>query len=235
MEAAANVLTRSQAKERRASRGARTRQEILATAVQMASEEGLEDLTIGRLADELGMSKSGLFAHFGSKEDLQLATIETAREIFVNEVVRPVQDVERGLPRLLSMFESWLSYCERVVFRGGCFFAAASAEFDGRPGPVRDRIAELQKAWLDAFIAEVREAQTLSQLDARMNPEQIAFEVHAYAMETNWAHQLFGDKQAFDRARAAIRRCLEGAATPNGRKLLASAAKTRTKTKSRAK
>lgn len=235
MEAAANVLTRSQAKRPRASRGERTRQQILATAVQIASEEGLEDLTIGRLADELGMSKSGLFAHFGSKEDLQLATIETAREIFVNEVVRPVQDVERGLPRLLAMFESWIGYGERAVFRGGCFFAAVSAEFDGRPGPVRDRIVELQKAWLDAFVAEVREAQALSQLDARLNPEQIAFELHAYAMETNWANQLLGDRRTFDRAREAMRRCLEGAATPAGRKLLASAAKARTKIKSRAK
>ena len=121
----------------RAARGQRTREAILKTAVDVASAEGLEGLTIGRLAAELEMSKSGLFAHFGSKEELQLATIGAAREIFVDEVVRPAFENDPGLSRLWALLDSWLRYAEAGIFKGGCFFAAASAEFDGRPGPVR--------------------------------------------------------------------------------------------------
>src|SRR5438132_11852451 len=112
----------------RAAQGERTRQAILAVAVNVASVEGLEGLTIGRLATELGMSKSGLFAHFGSKEELQLATIEAAREIFIEEAVRPSLEARRGLPRLWRLCETWLAYAQREVFRGGCFFTAASLE-----------------------------------------------------------------------------------------------------------
>jgi AcrR family transcriptional regulator len=129
-------------------RATRTRVEILAVAVDLASAEGLEGLSIGRLATELRMSKTGIFAHFGSKEQLQLATVSAAKEIFLEQIVKPSLDSPRGLPKLKSMLESWLGYVERIVFRGGCFFAAASAEFDSRPGKVRDEIASLTKAWL---------------------------------------------------------------------------------------
>src|SRR6516164_4384248 len=121
----------------RAVKAARTRQEILALAADIASAEGLEGLSIGRLAAELRMSKTGVFAHFGSKEQLQLATVETAKQIFFERVVVPALASPRGLPRLKAMLEHWLGYVEGVVFRGGCFFAAASAEFDSRPGAVR--------------------------------------------------------------------------------------------------
>ncbi|HYG79697.1 MAG TPA: TetR/AcrR family transcriptional regulator, partial [Pyrinomonadaceae bacterium] len=127
---------RASAKARRA-HGERTRQAILEAAVHIASEEGLEGLTIGRLASELSMSKSGLFAHFGSKEELQLATVEAARAVFVREVVGPAFAAEKGLARLWKLCEVWLGYVEGEVFRGGCFFTAAAAEFDGRPGAVR--------------------------------------------------------------------------------------------------
>src|SRR6201987_3311176 len=129
----------------------KTRQEILRTSMNIASAEGLEGLSIGRLAAELRMSKTGIFAHFGSKEQLQLATVGAAKQIFLEQVVKPGLTSPRGLPRLNVMLESWLGYVERIVFRGGCFFAAASAEFDSRPGKVRDEIASLTKAWLMAL------------------------------------------------------------------------------------
>ena len=201
-------------------RGRRTRQEILKTAVDIASVEGLEGLTIGRLAQELKMSKSGLFAHFGSKEELQLAAVDMARAIFVEEVADPAFTAERGIVRLEAMLERWLSYVERSVFSGGCFFAAASAEFDDRPGPVRDMIATLTKSWLDALEEEARFAQKLSQFKAKLDPAQLAFEVHALAQEANWAYRLLDDKRAFDRARAGIRQRITDAATASGLRAL---------------
>src|SRR5947209_20555254 len=124
--------------DRRIQRVACTRRQILDSAVPIASVDGLEGLSIGDLAQRLGMSKSGLFAAFGSKQDLQLATVDHAAEIFVEEVVRKGLDAARGLPRLWSLCDAWLHYASREVFRGGCFFASTSMEFDGRPGPVRD-------------------------------------------------------------------------------------------------
>src|SRR5271155_3234812 len=124
---------------RRQPRGLRTRKAILLRAVHLAPLEGLEGLTVGRLADDLKMSKSGLFAHFGSKEDLQLATVETARQIFIDEITRPALAAPKGLPRLWTLLDRWLAHVEQELFAGGCFFTAASFEFDGRRGPVRDR------------------------------------------------------------------------------------------------
>src|SRR3954469_14661882 len=155
---------RPAAKARKA-HGERTRRGILDVAVDLASAEGLEGLTIGRLASELSMSKSGLFAHFGSKEDLQLATVEAARHIFIREVIRPAFVAEHGLGRLWKLCDIWLGYVQSGVFRGGCFFAAAAAEFDGRPGPVRDRIADIMKEWLAALRRAVVEAQAAGQLE----------------------------------------------------------------------
>src|SRR5687768_5303763 len=132
-------------------KGVRTRTSILDRAVDLASLEGLQGLTIGRLAEELGMSKSGLFAHFGSKEELQLAVIEAASERYIQEIFLPALALPRGFPRLMAICQSWLSYVERRVFPGGCFFAAASFEFDGRPGPVRDQIRKLMDEWIGAL------------------------------------------------------------------------------------
>ncbi|HYG82824.1 MAG TPA: TetR/AcrR family transcriptional regulator, partial [Pyrinomonadaceae bacterium] len=143
----------------RKAQGERTRQAILEAAVHLASAEGLEGLTIGRLASELSMSKSGLFAHFGSKEELQLATVEAAREVFIEAVIGPAFEAEKGLARLWRLCDIWLEYVRREVFSGGCFFAAAAAEFDGRPGPVRDRVAGIMKEWLAALRRSVAEAR----------------------------------------------------------------------------
>lgn len=207
---------------KRAHRGEQTRQEILETAVNIASAEGLEGLTIGRLAQELAMSKSGLFAHFGSKEELQIATIETARDIFVREIVDPLSEIEKGIARLQAMIEKWLSYVERRIFKGGCFFAAAAAEFDSRPGAIRDLIVKLSKSWLHMIEGEARQAQQVDQIDNQLDATQLAFELHALAHGANWAYQLFGDKRAFVRAREAINNRLRESATPAGLRLLQS-------------
>jgi AcrR family transcriptional regulator len=184
--------------------GERTREAVLRIAVDVASAEGLEGLTIGRLAAAAELSKSGLFARFGSKQELQLATVEAARHIFVDEVVKPALAVERGLARLAALYERWLAYAEARVFRGGCFFAAAAAEFDGRPGPVRDRVAAANREWLTALERAVREAQSAGHLDGKLEPAQLVFEVNALVMAANQHFQLYGDRHAFKRARAAI-------------------------------
>ena len=210
---------RPAARARRA-HGDRTRQAVLEVAVDLASAEGLEGLTIGRLAAELGMSKSGLFAHFGSKEELQLATVEAARAVFIREVVGPAFKAEKGLARLWRLCDIWLEYVRGEVFRGGCFFAAAAAEFDGRPGPVRDRVAEIMKEWLAALRRSVAEAQGAGQLRPDADPAQLAFELNALEMGANWAFQLYGDRQAFARARAAMLERLRLYATADGAPLL---------------
>ena len=220
MTAAANEAAGAGRARARRAHGERTRQAILEAAVHIASEEGLEGLTIGRLAAELSMSKSGLFAHFGSKEELQLATVEAARAVFVREVVAPAFKAEKGLARLWRLCEVWLAYVRGEVFRGGCFFTAAAAEFDGRPGAVRDRVAEIMREWLATLRRSVSEAQAAGQLGPDADPAQLAFELNALEMGANWAYQLHGDRQAFARARAGVLERLRRHATPDGLPLL---------------
>ena len=131
-------------------KGERTRRAILSTAAALASQDGLEPLSIGRLAEATGMSKSGLFAHFGSKEELQLATVDHAAELFVREVIAPAREAPRGLARVWALCENMIDYAERQVFPGGCFFAAASFEFNRRPGAVRDRIQHMLATWVSS-------------------------------------------------------------------------------------
>ena len=185
-------------------KAANTRKQILAAAADIASAEGLEGLSIGRLARELNLSKTGVFAHFGSKEELQVAAVNRAKEVFLEQVAKPALQEPRGLPRLRVMLESWLRYVERSVFRGGCFFAAASLEFDSRPGRVQDEVVALTKAWMDALRNEIVRAKAQKEFASGVIPAQLAFELHAYVQEANWAYKLFGDKTAFSRARRAI-------------------------------
>lgn len=192
-------------------KGRRTRQEILDLAVDLASHEGLEGLTIGQLAQQTGMSKSGLFAHFGSKADLQLAVVDHARDIFVRKIVDPARAEAKGVARLRALVLNWLDYLEQSLFSGGCFFAAASAEFDGRPGAVRDRLVALLREWLNAIEFSAQKAREMGELSAETDPRQIAFEVHALVMEANWAHQLLDDKDALRRARVGIENRLRAA------------------------
>ncbi len=207
--ATAVKVTDSHVVDGRRARGDRTRRAILDEAVQIASAEGLEGLSIGRLADALGVSKSGLFAHFGSKLDLQVETVRAARDVFVDEVLGAAS-ADGGIDEVLSLTDAWLDYMEREVFRGGCFLVAASIEFDGRPGIVRDEIAGLVSEWLMALEAAVADAREAGHVSPDTDPQQLAFELHSLCMGANWAFQLYRDDAAFGRARSAIRRRLAG-------------------------
>jgi len=193
-------------------RGLKTRRTILRKAVNIASLEGLEGLTIGKLATTLRISKSGLFAHFGSKEDLQCAVVDEARDIFVEKVVRPAWHF-RGLCLLRALCENWLSYGEQKVFPGGCFFSAASLEFDDRPGPVRDRIVGLMRKWLGNLERAARDAQSAGEIRKDVDVQQLAFEIQALAMGGNWSSRLFRDQAAFSSAKAAILRRIDQVTT----------------------
>ena len=199
------------------SHGARTRGTIVRAAADLASVEGLDGLSIGRLASELAMSKSGLFAHFGSKEELQLATIEEARQRYAREVIEPARAAGSGITRLHALCEAFLSYLERAVFPGGCFFASAMAEFDSKaPGPVRDRIAQCQDQWMSTLERAAQQAQEQGELRTGSDPRQLAFELEAALLSANWYFHLFNDATYLDRARRAVRARLASQATPAG-------------------
>src|SRR5690348_4055455 len=162
--------------------GERSRRAILSEAAQLATVEGIEGLSIGRLAQAVGMSKSGLIAHFGSKQELQLATIETAAAIFAEEVIEPASSEPTGLQRLDALADRFLGHVERQVFPGGCFFASVAAEMDTHPGPVRDRAVELSIEWLRQLESAVRDAQAEGAIDPAEDAGQLAFEVDAYLL-----------------------------------------------------
>jgi AcrR family transcriptional regulator len=193
---------------RKTTKGGLTRQAILRRSAALSSVEGLDGLSIGRLAEEVGMSKSGLFAHFKSKEELQLATIEAASAIYVDEVIKPALAVPAGITRLRQLCEGFLSYVERGVFPGGCFFAAAMAEFDARPGPVRDRIAHAQQQWMQTLERSARDAQSLGELSPNVDAAQLAYELESVMLTANWYFHLFGDRGQIERARRGVRRLL---------------------------
>ena len=195
-------------------KGNRTRESILQAAADLASVEGLEGLTIGRLAAELGISKSGLFAHFGSKEELQLATIDAARRRFVDHVVKPSRSLPRGRTRLEALMDDWLSYFRGEVFAGGCFFCAIKAEFDSRPSDaVRKVVAEDAREFIAFLTREIRKAQEAGDLDPAVDAEQLAFELDALGPAANQRYQLMQDPAVFDRAEAAIRARIASVAT----------------------
>jgi AcrR family transcriptional regulator len=190
-------------------KGERTRQVILDTAAALATEEGLDPLSIGRLAEATGMSKSGLFAHFGSKEELQLATVDHAAALFVHEVIAPAREAPRGLARVWALCENMVDYAERQVFPGGCFFAATSFEFNRRPGPVRDRIEEMLRTWVSYLEHAVEQAQQSGELLQGPSARELAFQLDAFAQTANARFQLFRDPAVFGEARRAIRERLE--------------------------
>jgi AcrR family transcriptional regulator len=200
-------------------RGLRTREAILASAVDIASVHGLGGLTVGSLATQLRMSKSGLFAHFGSKEELQLATVEVARQIFIDKVTRPAIAAPKGMPRLWGLINQWLILVEKRVFSGGCFFSAASFEFDSKHGVLHDRIAAIMREWIDVLIRAVEQAQKAGHIGAKVNPTRLAYEIHGVAMGAHWAHQLLDDKQAYSRARTTVLEKLRSIATPDSPRL----------------
>jgi AcrR family transcriptional regulator len=197
--------------------GLETRQGILAVAAKIGSVEGLAGLTLGRLASELAMSKSGLFAHFGSKEELQLATIEHARQLYVEQVILPGLAHPRGIASLYGLCDEYVALMERGVFPGGCFFASAMAEFDARPGAVRDRVAEVQRLWLDLLERAACDAINAGELRLATDAGQLAFELEAAMLSSNWYYHLYSDTEFFRRARQAVKTSLELQATAKGR------------------
>ncbi|MFF1615741.1 TetR/AcrR family transcriptional regulator [Amycolatopsis sp. NPDC058278] len=183
-----------------------TRQRILDTGLVIASAEGLEGLTIGRLATELGMSKAGVIGHFGTKESLQLAVVDAATGLFVREVPERARGVARGLPYLRAACEAWISYLERELLPGGCFFTAAAAEFDGRDGPVRDAIARADQLWQRELRLNIWRAVSLAELPPDTDIDQLLYEIVAIMLALNHFLQLHGDRQAPARARRALER-----------------------------
>jgi AcrR family transcriptional regulator len=182
-------------------------------ALEQASTEGLERVTIGRLAEDLGMSKAGLYGHFGSKERLQLETIALGREIFQRHVLAPAQQAPPGLPRLWALCTTYLAYVAADVFPGGDFFVTVANEYDTRTGPVRNEIATAIAVWmrrLESLIAEAVELGHLSPCD----PAQLAFEVEALLVAGNHVYHLDDDPRALELARAGIARRLEDLRTP---------------------
>ncbi|SDL98643.1 transcriptional regulator, TetR family [Lentzea albidocapillata subsp. violacea] len=185
-----------------------TRQRILDRSLAIASAEGLEGLTIGRLAAELGMSKAGLLGHFGTKEALQLAVVDQAAEVFLREVPRKVKQMPSGLPRLIDVCEAWVSYLEREVLPGGCFFTAATAEFDGRSGRVRDALAGMNALWRRDLRIHIRRAVSDGDLKPDTDVEQLIYEILGVMLALNHFLQLEHDSAAPRRARQALKRLL---------------------------
>jgi AcrR family transcriptional regulator len=188
---------------------AETRAAVTQAAVDRASVEGLEGLTIGGLAGETEMRKSSVFSLFGSKEELQRAALEAAVEQFKREVWVPVADQEPGLPRLLALCDSWLDYHRREVMPGGCFLTTATIEYDARPGPLRDQIAATMKQWLGVLEREAATAVEAGHLPANTDPADVAFELNALAAAASYGFQLWRDPEVLDRARRSMRRLLQ--------------------------
>jgi AcrR family transcriptional regulator len=195
-------------------KGMRTRQAILAHAARVGSAEGLDAVSLQRLASDLGISKSGLFAHFGSKEELHLATIDAAAQIFTDEVIRPALARPRGAGRVWALCNSWLSYVERGVFPGGCFFWAVAEEYDSRrPGPVRDSVLQKKAYWSYSLQRAVIEAQEAGEINPTVDPEQLAWELDSLLGGANSGFKGEDGPLALERGRRAIRDRLSRSAT----------------------
>jgi len=197
---------------KRRSDGERSRNAILREAAKLATVEGINGLSIGRLAEAVGMSKSGLFAHFGSKEELQLATIETARAIFNETVVEPALTAPTAYKRLQQLIENFLHHVEDKVYPGGCFYVSVGAELGAQSGPVRDQAVALSGEWMQLLVSTIGEAQAAGEIDAAEDPVQLAFELTGYLLLGNTQFVVTQQKAATDRARRAVERRLEVAA-----------------------
>jgi AcrR family transcriptional regulator len=202
------------APRRQRSDGARSREAILHEAARLATVEGIEGLSLARLAEAVGMSKSGLFAHFGSKEELQLATVGTANEIFTEVVIEPAQAVAPGTARLLAYTEHFLAHVRDSVFPGGCFFASVATELDTRPGPVRDSAMAIVVEWVGLLEAEVLVAQQAGEADPSLDAAQLAFELDAYMFLANTQFVISGDPAVLARAQVGVESRLAAARPP---------------------
>lgn len=185
-----------------------SRATAVSAAVDLASVEGLEGITIGRLAGELSMSKSGLIGRFGDKEALQRAVLQAAIERFTDAVWAPASTAAPGLARLEAIVDAWIAHLRSGVFPGGCFVTTASVEYDARPGPLHDDVAAAVRLWLGVLAAEAEQARDAGDLPADRDPADVAFELHSLASGGSVAGRLLGDDAALDRTRAAMRRAL---------------------------
>jgi AcrR family transcriptional regulator len=195
------------------SKGAVTRQAVLDEAARAASRVGLGGLTIGSLASSTQLSKSGLFAHFQSKESLQLQLLDHTRASFVDLVVRPALTAPRGEPRVRELFRRWLAW-DTDALPGGCLFVAASAEFDDQPGPVRDRLAQDQRDWMETIAQVFRTGISQGQFHPDADPEQFAYDLHGVMLAYHHASRLLGDPDAAARATRAFEALLSSARRP---------------------
>src|SRR5262245_60675271 len=197
--------------------GVESRRAILLAAAELATTRGLEGLSIGELAQHIGMSKSGLYAHFKSKEELELATIETAAGIFGRDVLGPARESPGGLGRVIALGEAFLRHLERRVFPGGCFFANVSVQLASRPGRPRDRVTELmQKRWLEQFAEALGQAVVGGELPSDTEIDQLVFEITAMLVRANFTWIVTGDTRVLDQARIGIRHVLAGVAGRTG-------------------
>lgn len=196
---------RNTTERRTRSDGERSRRVILETAASLATIEGLDGLSIGGLAEHIGMSKSGLYAHFGSKEELQLAVVDTAAELFDAEVSAPTVGIADPLARLEALCLGFVDYLARRVFPGGCFFASAAAEFDTHPGPVRERINQTYANWMGLLEDLVRHAQAAGEIKRDEDPAQMVFELDSYLLMANLHFVLQDSYEPLERARHALK------------------------------
>ena len=185
-------------------RGQRTRELVLARAVDLASAEGLDSLSLARLGTELGISKSGVSGHFTSRQDLQLAVIGVAAQLYARRVAAPALSEPEGLPQLWRLCDGWIEFMRSGELSGRSFFLTALVEYDARPGAVRDELVRLRGRWQDLFVGFLRTAQRLGHLHADIDAEQVFFEVAALVTGATLDAQLRDDPQVFDRARAAV-------------------------------
>ena len=195
-------------------KGEATRQAILARAFELANVIGVSGLSIGRLAEATGLSKSGLFAHFGSKEALEVAVVDEAARQFVQEVMVPALRQPRGEPRVRALFERWLAWGQQP---GGCFFVGATAELDDRPGPPRDAMVQACKDWIDALATAVRIAVAEGHLRADADPDQVAFELYGIMMGSHTFSRFLREPDALARTRRAFERLLASYRAPGHR------------------
>ena len=190
------------------SKGEQTRQHILGTAFSMARECGLEGLTIGSLADRLAMSKSGVFAHFGSKDELQIAVLKEAAERFAIEVLQPALTAPRGAARLRAILRNWLAYSVASGLPGGCLFIAAAVEFDDKPGAVRDFLQAQQSRWRQTLLKATQLAIETGELPASTDTEQFGFELFGLVLASHHDQRLLGENRAMERAERGFDRLL---------------------------
>jgi AcrR family transcriptional regulator len=209
------TATRAMARPRAASKGEQTREAILTKALGLATRIGFEGLTIGRLADDLGMSKSGLFAHFRSKEALQLEILRMAGARMVDTVVKPALVVKRGEPRVRALFDGWLAWEQSPSLPGGCPFMAASFELDDRPGPVRDFVVQNLRDWLDTLAGAARISVQEGHFRADLDCEQFAHECQGIGLAFVHASRLMRDPKARARAQTAFESLLDASRAPS--------------------